>query len=119
MFFICELPILVKHPDLHVYPSLLDEDQVLKMGRGVVHMRGYPSPRRAILKYTDLQNTDIHFGAPTFVVFGYVYKHYRWLLFTLVLRGHHSCWKINFRILIQKVEGGIISCNYLLMCRVL
>ena len=23
-----------------------------------------------------LQNTDIHFGAPTFVVFGYVYKHY-------------------------------------------
>ena len=23
-----------------------------------------------------MQNTDIHFGALTFVVFGYVYKHY-------------------------------------------
>ena len=23
-----------------------------------------------------LQNTDIHSGAPTFIVFGYVYKHY-------------------------------------------
>ena len=34
------------------------------------------NPVKAILKYTDLQNTDIHFGAPTFVVFGYVYKHY-------------------------------------------
>ena len=51
MLFICELPILVKRPDLHVYPSLLDEDQVIKMGRGVVHMHGCPSPRRAILKH--------------------------------------------------------------------
>ena len=75
MFFICELPILVKRPDLHVYPSLLDEDQVLKMGRGVVHMRRYPSLRIAILKYT-AEDRHIHFGAPTFVVFGYVYKHY-------------------------------------------
>ena len=49
-----------------ILTSYNDEEQPSDLSNGeynnnVVHMHGYPSPRRAILKYTDLQNTDIHF----------------------------------------------------------